>query len=86
MGTSWYWYWKAKRHVPKGLCEKYPSLDSFAIFKNKNFFSLNISNNRFSVVVKKQGEHLCAELQDSKYFISRLQYSARMIRIPAKKV
>jgi len=66
---NWYRYWRRIGHVPKKLCEEHVCLDSFKIFKTKNFCSLIISKADFSTVVTRNGENLQVIAGDLKYII-----------------
>lgn len=64
--THWGWYWKVKKkHVPKRLCseESFHAIDSFEMFKNKEFIKLIRSSiDKVSFAIQKY--KLVAKLQD----------------------
>lgn len=55
--THWGWYWRVKKkHTPKALCSQFTCLDSFVYFKQKGAYSFTVSNSKFSVEGKIEGD------------------------------
>lgn len=65
--TNWYRYWKRKGHTPKALCDWYPCLDSFKIFKIKNFSGLTVTDKNFTATATYDNDSLQISLTDLKY-------------------
>ena len=67
--THWGRYWKRIGHTPKNLCDWYTCIDSFQLFKNKNFIGLTVSNDRFKAEIAYETNHLRVTIDDIKYYI-----------------
>ena len=43
MATHWGWYWKIKKkHIPRTLCSKLPSIDSFKLYRDSSMAGFQI--------------------------------------------
>lgn len=67
--THWGKYWKRIGRKPKNLCDWYTCLDSFALFKNKDFVGLTVSNDYFKAEVIYEANCLRIILGDTVYCI-----------------
>jgi hypothetical protein len=69
--THWGWYWKVKkRHIPKKLCDSLLCIDSFSLFKNKNFSGFTINNEKYPIKAVFQENEFIITTNSKNYCIS----------------